>query len=112
MRLNERQEAALRWLGEHTDVHEPFGKGNGWTVPRRTEMAMQLAFHLRDLGLNPVDGRRRDGWNVGACANTLSALKRRGLASNDSGGAWLSARWWITPDGKDVLGQLTTEVQT
>lgn len=102
--LNERQLATLQWLGEKTDVHPVFGE-HSWSAPNNTALACNLAFRLRDLGLNPVDERRRDYWNVNACANTLSALKRRGLASNDGGGVFLQANWWITPAGAELLAE-------
>lgn len=102
--LNERQQFALRWLARETDCAVPFEQSaNGYTVPKRTALALKLSPALHEADLMEV-GKTRDYWNVSGAANTLVALKRRGLAANDSGGVFVQCKWWITPAGAQLLG--------
>lgn len=96
MSLSERAQTALEWLDEHTDP--PSEGAEPWRVPKRNELALNLAFVLRKAGFRSPG--QRDYWQVNGAANTLSALRRRGLADNDGGGAWIQARWWITDLGR------------
>lgn len=103
--LNERQQFALRLLARETDCAvSPRDSATGWDVPTRTMLALELPEALIKAGLWELDHHKRDPWNVSGHANTLVALKRRGLATSDSGGVFVQCRWWITPAGAQLLG--------
>lgn len=67
--------------------------------------AYELAMHFGKRGLLRHGLAARDPDSNGA-ANTLAALKRRGLARNDGGGCFLSNRWEATEAGHELAGEL------
>lgn len=95
--LSERAQVALAWLDENTDPR-PDG-GPSYAVPKRKVYAFALADVFRKRGLwkpGPYGYRGE----VNGAANTLVALRRRGLADNDGGGVFIQARWFITEAGR------------
>lgn len=91
--MNARQRSALEFAAGRT---EPF-------------YAFLLADHLHSKGLATrhasstmwgVDAHQRDSQGA---ANTLKALKRRGLVVNDGGGCYVQAMWRITDAGRAAL---------
>lgn len=93
--LNPRALVALRHLAVTSNAAPPASAETSWHVPRCTVYAFQTADALVTAGLG---SRSPNG-----AANTLSALKRRGLAANDGGGCFVQAKWWITPEGEQRL---------
>lgn len=83
---NHRDDAGWsRWLDNQPRV---FKRTYAFLVADAIEKA-GLQGRSRGIGTNPA---------VGA-ANTMQALIRRGLAATDGGGVFVSAKWWITPEG-------------
>lgn len=110
--LSARAQYALRWLAANSDCAVPFREtASGYGTPARTTYAFRLAMDWHDTEHGYRGHNTYRGGDSGAAANTLTALKRRGLATNDGGGAWLQAKWWITPAGMQLLGDNESEVQ-
>lgn len=95
--LNDRQFFALKALAEETDA-APRPEGTGWKIPSRTTYAWRIGDCLQKA----LGGGARMHDAHGA-ANTLAALRRRKLVTNDGGGVFIQARWWITPAGVEQL---------
>lgn len=91
--MTDRGKAALQFLAENTDSGEEPSASNDWSSPRRTAYAFQVQDRLESLGL-----AKRHSHPVGA-ANTLAALRKRGLTAKGGDGVFIQARWWITPAG-------------
>lgn len=108
--LSERAHWALRWLAENSDCAVPFeASASGYDVPSKTAYAFGLALDWRGTEHGYKGNNSYRGGDVTAAANTLVALKRRGLAANNGGGAWLQAKWWITPEGAQLLADVEIE---
>jgi hypothetical protein len=105
-KLTPRMVAALRAMHEHSDPAPQPSEENGWMTPRRQAYAFHAADAIRRAGLykrNPqASGTRPE---TGA-ANTLIALRRRGLVAGGFGMAFDSATWWITPEGARAVEEL------
>lgn len=109
--LSPRATVALMALAQHTTPYPNIPSNHrddaawarwldGQPKPFKRVYAFQVADAIENAGLN--EGRRSRGIGtnpaVGA-ANTMQALIRRGLAATDRGGVFVSAKWWITPEG-------------
>lgn len=98
LELGERGEFALRWLAQYA----PAPIDSLWHNSRSDGgYAHGLGAAMQEAGL--IDDRRtgkRHGYSQGA-ANTLVALKRRGLARNSTTGgeAFQAVRWGNTEKG-------------
>jgi hypothetical protein len=97
LELNHRAAAAVRALDEAKRKGEraPFSYAEPGQV-----CAFQIEEALKDTSKphsrNPVTG----------VANTLSALRRRGVTAKDGGGAWLQNTWWLSEFGDEVAAEL------
>jgi hypothetical protein len=104
--LTSRAQYALRWLADNSDCAvSPEKSATGYDVPSQKTYAFQLAMDWHDTEHGYKGYNTYRGGDSAAAANTLVALKRRGLAANDGGGAWVQAQWWITPDGMQLLNE-------
>lgn len=114
--LSPRAVVALKRLHELTTPYAAAPSNNrddaGWAKwldeqpkPFKRTHAFEIETAIKDAGLQ--SDRSRHPTN--GAGNTLSALKRRGLAANDGGGAWLSAKWWVTPEGAERAKALPAE---
>lgn len=102
LELGERGEFALRRLAEETTPETELYRSQGlFAHVLGTDMQRE------GLALSGYDGRRRNGASQGA-ANTLVALKRRGLARNSTPGgeAFQSVEWGITEKGVHHLREI------
>lgn len=109
--LTDRMHVALIAVADNSDEAPPASGENAWTTPARQAWAYQAADALRKAGLDtPRDGRVRSGTRpASGAANTLVALRNRGLVAGGEGMAWASAQWWITPEGARVLDELAAD---
>jgi hypothetical protein len=94
LELGERGEFALRLLAEKTTPETPLYRSTG-------VFAFALASAMEEAGIieRGYSGKRHG--NSQGAANTLVALKRRGLARNSTPGgeAFQSVEWGITEKG-------------
>jgi hypothetical protein len=102
--LNERQRLALRWLGQNTDTCPASSRETRWARPDSRVYAFQLHDYLEKNG-HGYTGRGDYQSQSKSAANTLVALKRRGLAANTGGGVFVQAEWWITPAGAQLVAE-------
>lgn len=120
-KLSESMEVVLAWMAENTDAHpkaprwpgshsrasreEQEAQRDAWLDWSKTVMAGRTAFarEVQD-GLGLKSRSYRGGAN--AAANTLLALRRRGLVEREEVGAYVAARWWITEAGAERAREL------
>jgi hypothetical protein len=111
--LTPRATVALKLLAERTTPYAAPPSNHrddaAWTKwldgrprPFKKILAFQVADAIEHAGLYRKNPRAAGTRPASGAANTLQGLKRRGLAANDGGGAWLSAEWWITPEGLEA----------
>lgn len=103
MDLTPRMLVALRKLADETDPGPEPSQANGWRTPRRTTYAFIVADAIDAAN---VDDRRRRGYGTRSAtgaANTLLALRRRGLVAGGTGMVFETASWWITNEGVAAL---------
>lgn len=107
MKLSEQTAAVLDILAEHTDPAADAGRGQG-DGPARKVYAMDVADRLRERGFE----LRNTGLNTDStgAANSLRALRRRGLAGRNTPGIFEQAQWWITPEGLEAWRELAESI--
>lgn len=102
--LNGRQLVALQCLAENTD---PAPDDVAYDeLPKRRVYAFQVEDALTGAGHRTSS--RRQTRSTGGAANTLAALRKRGLVGKGLDGCFVQAQWWITPEGLKAHREATS----
>lgn len=107
--LSDRGWAALAAVRELSDVAPAASAANDYAQPRRRAYAFQVASKMHEVGELDLDARPSRGSYASrpatSAANTMIALRRRGLVAGGAGMAFDSTWWWITPEGVQALDE-------
>lgn len=106
-KLTPRMVVALRALEKLTDATPQSSEKTGWRSPARQSYAFLVADAIEAAGLNPNNRRAANTRPATGAANTLVALRRRGLVGGGFGMAFDSTTWWITPEGVKALEEVS-----